>query len=511
MDHSPVVIGIDIGTTSTKAVAYDARGRVYAEEDQGYPLNAPQPGRAEQDPEEIFSAVIDTLAPVVEAVKDAGASVSGVSFSAAMHSLLALDDEGNPLTNSITYADNRATAQAEGIRADHDGLSIHRRTGTPVHPMSPLVKLRWFQQEDPETYDKAARWVSIKEYVFFKLFDEYVVDYSVASATGLFNLKNLDWDEGALELLELPKDKLSRPVPTTHVMEGMDRQYAQRTGLDPETPFVVGANDGVLANLGVGAVDPGVVACSIGTSGAVRSVVEKPEVDEEGRTFCYALDDGMWVIGGPINNGGIAFRWLRDEVFPGFKDEAEESGKDPYELMTELAEEVEAGSGGLVFLPYLTGERAPHWNAEVRAVFFGLTLQHGRGHMVRAVLEGVMYQMYAVARSLEEVAGEPKEVRATGGFSKSPLWRQIMADVFGTEIVFPDTQQSSGFGAALLGMKALGHIDSLDAAKDMISVEGSHSPQKESARVYKELVEVFDRLYEKLEPEFAAVSKVQNS
>ena len=240
-------------------------------------------------------------------------------------------------------------------------------------------------------------------------------------------------------------------------------------------------------------------------------MVEQPEVDKEGRTFCYALDDGMWVIGGPINNGGIAFRWLRDEVFPGFKDEAGKSGKDPYELMTELAEDVEAGSGGLVFLPYLTGERAPHWNAEVRAVFFGLTLQHGRGHMVRAVLEGVMYQMYAVARSLEEVAGKPKEVRATGGFSKSPLWCQIMADVFGTEIIFPDTHQSSCFGAALLGMKALGHIDSLDAAKDMISVKERHSPQKESARVYKELAGVFDRLYERLEPEFAAVSRIQNS
>ena len=188
MENSPVVIGVDIGTTSTKAVAYDARGRVLAEEDQEYPLNAPQPDRAEQDPEEIFSAVLDTLAPVVEAVKEAGATVSGVSFSAAMHSLLALDGEGSPITNSITYADNRAAEQAEEIREDHDGLAIHRRTGTPVHPMSPLVKLRWFQQEDPETYGKAARWVSIKEYVFFKLFGEYVVDYSVASATGLFNL-----------------------------------------------------------------------------------------------------------------------------------------------------------------------------------------------------------------------------------------------------------------------------------------------------------------------------------
>ena len=511
MGEAAVVVGVDIGTTSTKAVAFDPGGQVLAEEEKEYPLRSPVAGYAEQDPDEIFDAVLDCLSGVAGALEKAGERASGVAFSAAMHSLLALDAAGRPLIPSVTFADNRASEQAERIRDELDGLSVHQRTGTPIHPMSPLAKLLWFREKEPDTFEEAARWVSVKEYVFYKLFDEFVVDYSIASATGLFNLENLDWDDGALQIAGLSKDKLSSPVPTTYAVRGLRSEYAERLGLDEELPFIVGANDGVLANLGVGAIDPGVVACSIGTSGAVRTVVREPGVDEEGRTFCYALVEGMWVIGGPINNGGMALQWALDEIFYDLKQSAEEKGRDPYELMEELAETVGAGSGGLIFLPYLTGERAPHWNADVKGVFFGLTLQHRREHLIRAVLEGVTYQMTSVARSLEAVAGEPTEVRATGGFSRSELWRQIMADVFGKEILFPESYQSSCFGAALLGMKSLDIIDSLDVVKSVIGVETHHRPDQGDARTYSKLMKIFTRLYDRLEPEFSEIAGIQRS
>jgi gluconokinase len=511
MDEPAVFVGVDIGTTSTKAVAFDMGGSVLTEGEKEYPLYSPLPGRAEQDPDEIFEAVLASLSDVLDGLEGPGQRASGVAFSAAMHTILALDEDGNPLTPSITFADNRATEQADKIRNEMDGLSVHQRTGTPIHPMSPLAKLLWFREEEPETFDQANRWVSIKEYVFARLFDEFVVDYSIASATGLFNLENLDWDERALKIAGISRDKLSSPVPTLHVVEGLRPEYAERLTMDEGTPFIVGANDGVLANLGVGAIDPGVVACSIGTSGAVRTVVPEPRVDEEGRTFCYALTDEMWVIGGPINNGGIALQWALDDVFPDLKETAKQQERDPHALMEELAEKVEAGSGGLIFLPYLTGERAPHWNADVKGVFFGLTLQHGRDHLIRAVLEGVIYQMNSVARSLEEVAGEPTEVRAAGGFSQSELWRQIMADVFDKEILFPDSYQSSCLGAALLGMKALNSIDSLDVVKSMINVETRQKPDQDNARTYEKLMEVFTRLYERLEPEFTEIADIQRN
>lgn len=507
-----VFVGVDIGTTSTKTIAYDLDGNILADEAREYPLRSPGPGRAEQDPDEILEAVLDSLAGVVAAVQErAGGEISCVSFSAAMHSLLALDEDGNPLTAAMTYADNRAVEQAARVRDNPDGPDVHRRTGTPVHPMSPLSKLLWFKEEDAGTFEAAVRWVSVKEYVFFRLFGEYVVDYSIASATGLFNLVELDWDEGVLEMLGLPCEKLSKPVPTTHVMEGVNEEYEGRLGLDTSTPFVVGANDGVLANIGVGAVNPGVVACSIGTSGAMRVVVDEPRVDEGLRLFCYALTEDLWVVGGPINNGGVALQWALDELFPGIKEEAEEKGRDPYEWAGELAGEVSAGSDGLVFLPYLTGERAPYWNPDSRAVFFGLTLQHGREHLIRAVLEGVIYQLRAVARSLEAVVGEPREIRATGGFARSGLWRQIMADVFGREISFPESYESSCWGAALLGMKALGAIDSLDVADEMTEVSHRQTPRQENLHTYEELTGIFSRLYERLEPEFTEISNFQRA
>jgi gluconokinase len=505
-----VYVGVDIGTTSTKTVAYDEGGRLLAEESEGYGLYSPRPGWAEQDPEEIFDAVLDTLSRVVKEAKNHG-EISGVSFSAAMHTLMGLDADGKPLTASITYADNRAAEQAARILAEMEGPAIHRRTGTPVHPMSPLTKLLWFRERDADTFDRAAKWVSFKDYLFQRLFGVYVVDYSIASATGLFNLENLNWDDGVLEMLGLSEEKLPLPVPTTHVVEGLKPEYAERLGLDRGTPFVVGANDGVLANLGVGATEPGVVACSIGTSGAVREVVARPRVDDGRRLFCYALTEGRWVIGGPINNGGIALQWTRDLLFHDPGTGAQERGRDPYELMGEMAAGVPAGSDGLIFLPYLTGERAPHWNTDLSAVFFGLTLRHGPEHLVRAVMEGVIYQMRSVALALEDVAGEPREVRATGGFARSALWRQIMADVFRREVAFPDSHESSCWGAALLGMKALGAIDSLDVSKRMTKIPTRHRPDENSARTYAELLEIFVRLYERLEPEFAAISRFRRS
>jgi len=502
-------IGVDIGTTGAKAVAYDRDGKMLGWEDGEYPLRSPRRGRAEQDPEEILAAVLDSLSGVVNALKERGYRVRCVSFSAAMHSLMALDNEGRPLTPAITYADNRASKQARRIRDEMDGLAIHRRTGTPVHPMSPLAKLLWFREEDPGTFEAAARWVSVKEYVFSRLFGELVVDYSIASATGFFNLERREWDEGALRVAGVPPEKLSRPVPTTYVIEGLLPEYVGRLGLDRETPFVVGANDGALANLGVGAVDPGVVAVSVGTSGAVRSVVHRPGVEERGRLFCYVLDEGAWVTGGPINSGGLALRWLRDNVFPELRESAEKEERNPYDLMGALAGEVPAGSEGLIFLPYLTGERAPQWNPNARATFFGLTLGHGREHMIRAVMEGVAFQIYAVARVLEEVAGWPKEVRATGGFARSALWRQIMADVFGREILFPEGVEGSSLGAAMLGMKAVGEIETLDDAKGMVGVSHRHRPDEADSDAYEGLMEVFVRLYDRLEPEFEALNDLE--
>src|SRR5262245_6829872 len=421
------VIGVDIGTTSTKAVLYEYTGAVLGQHSVEYPLLTPSPGVAEQDPEQILHAVIAAIGAV--AARAERAQIGCVSFSAAMHSVIAVDSAGNPLSRCITWADTRSAPWAERIKRA-GGDAIYRRTGTPIHPMSPLVKLAWLRETQRPLFERAVRFVSVKEYVFNRFFKRFIVDHSIASATGLFNIASLDWDGEALAVAGITRERLSTLVPPSYTMEGLDPDIALRTNLAPDTTFVVGANDGALANLGVNAIRPGTVAVTIGTSGAIRTVVDKPVLDPQGRIFCYVVSPGLWVIGGPVNNGGMIFRWLRDEFAASEVETAKRLGLDAYDVLTKIAERVGAGSGGLLFHPYLAGERAPLWNADARGSFFGLALHHRKEHMIRAVLEGVIFNLLSVLRIIEESGVRTQQVLASGGFTRSRLWRQIMADIF---------------------------------------------------------------------------------
>ncbi|THF79568.1 gluconokinase [Cohnella fermenti] len=503
-------IGIDMGTTSTKAVVFDEEGRVVSTANAGYPLYTPTPSIAEQDPEEIFAAVV---AAVGTAVKEAGLAPGDVQFvscSSAMHSVIPVDGADRPLMRGITWADNRSAEWAKRLRTEMDGISVYRRTGTPIHPMSPITKLMWLRQEHPELFARAAKFVSIKEYVLHRLFGRYVVDWSIASATGLLNLSRLEWDEEALAIAGITPDRLSELVPTTFVLEGMtNTNAAAGMGLSASTPFVVGASDGVLSNLGLNAIDPGVVAVTIGTSGAIRTMIDRPATDPKGRYFCYALTDKKWAIGGPVNNGGVIFRWVRDEFAASETETANRLGISPYDVLTRIAERVRPGSDGLLFLPYLTGERAPLWNPDARGSFFGLTLHHRKEHMIRSVLEGVVYNLYTVMLAMQETIGEPKRILATGGFARSPLWRQMMADIFDQEVVVPESYESSCLGAVILGLAAFGDANAFSRVGAMVGATHAHSPNPEASATYRELLPLFVRLSRKLEEEYADIAKFQ--
>ncbi|WP_028546626.1 gluconokinase [Paenibacillus taiwanensis] len=503
------MIGIDIGTTSTKAVLFEENGRVVAKSSKGYPLYTPNATIAEQDPELIFQAVIYTVKQVMVESAVRPERILFVSFSSAMHSVIAMDDSGNALTPCMTWADNRSSHYAAKLKQELDGHALYLRTGTPIHPMSPLTKLMYLSAEEPELVQQAAKFISIKEYVFAKLFQQYVVDYSIASATGMMNLNRLDWDEEALQIAGIRRSQLSELVPTTHSVQGLDATYAAAMGLAASTPFIVGASDGVLSNLGVNAIEPGVVAATIGTSGAVRTVIDRPVTDPKGRIFCYALTDKHWVIGGPVNNGGMLFRWARDEFAAAEVETAKRLGIDAYDLLTSIAQQVRPGADGLLFHPYMTGERAPLWNADARGSFFGLTMHHRKEHMIRAVLEGVIFNLYTVLLAMEERIGRPRKIHATGGFARSALWRQMMADIFDQEVIVPESYESSCLGAVVLGLYATGRADSLNIVSDMVGATHQHKPIKEHAELYHQLLPIFISIPRKLEDEYAAISKFQ--
>lgn len=503
------MLGVDIGTTSTKSVLYDLKGKVIAHANSGYKLYQEVPDMAEEDPEEIFDAVIEVMSQTLRQIDVKADELKGVSFSCAMHSLILMDKNDQPLTRAITWADNRAAKYSEELNENGCGAQIYAKTGTPIHPMAPLSKILWLRNEKPELFKKTKKFIDLKSYIFFKLFGVYKMDYSLASATGLFNIFTLDWEKQALDLLQIQSEQLPDLVETTDMITGLKPQFADLLEIDTQTPFVYGASDGVLSNLGVNAIEPGVVAVTIGTSGAVRVVVDKPIVDPDGKLFCYALTKDKWVLGGPVNNGGIVFRWVKDQLFAPERITAQQMQISTYDLLTQIAEKIPAGSDGLLFHPYLGGERAPIWNAYARGSFFGLTRKHTRAHMVRAALEGIVYNLYVVMLTIEKLTGKPVSIQATGGFARSSLWRQMLADIFEQPVTIPESFESSCLGAAVLGMYALGYIDDLAAVKNMVGVTHVHQPNQKNFEVYRELLPIWIRLSDILSPEYKEIAEFQ--
>jgi gluconokinase len=472
-------VGIDVGTTTTKAVAFDKNGNVLNQYSSGYGMTHPHPNWSEQNPEEIYEAFQKSLGVIVSLSL---ADKSIVSFSSAMHGLIAVDAAGKPLTQLILWADNRATEIASRLKPTDLGQELYHRTGIPIHPFSVFSKILWLRENEPDIFSRTHKFIGIKEYLWFRLFGEYTIDYSLASGSGLFNFTDSKWDTLALETLGISEEQLPRLVSTTHI---------QKNDTNPSLPlvnYVIGAGDGPLANLGSGAMKPGQMAFTMGTSGAVRMCVTQPRTDPKMRTFNFFLFENQYIIGGATNNGGIVLQWLEEQIL---------GSKNSIAKLIEEARKLEIGSENLLFLPYILGERAPVWNAEARGVFFGLSITHSQAHIVRAVMEGLILNMYSIGKILMEQ--QPvHEICASGGFAKSDFWLQLVADIFQKKVVICETVEGSAWGAALLAMRAL----NMKEAANCVAEGKVFLPNTAVAERYQHLHQKFERLYEKLKDEF---------
>ncbi|GEO09531.1 gluconokinase [Segetibacter aerophilus] len=473
-------LGIDIGTTSSKAVAFSETGQVVGDCSFPYQMHHPQTGWSEQDPEIIFTAVVNAINKVVLTL--APHLPIFISFSAAMHSLIAVDEKGKPLTQCIIWADNRSDLIAQKLRATEEGEQFYHSTGVPIHSMSPLCKLLWLRENAPEIFKTAFKFIGIKEFIFYKFFSQFVVDTSIASATGLLNSKSLQWDEEILNYVSITADRLSTVVSTKAIFR--DHTFNGLTNIK-EVPFVVGASDGALSNLGTGATGKA-MAITIGTSGAARMIISQPKTDAGMRTFCYHLKDDLYVAGGANNNGAVVLQWLKESLL---------EAKEDYDELFEKAKVIKPGSDDLLFLPYILGERAPIWNANAKGVFFGLNVQHTKAHMVRASLEGVIFSMYSIISILAQ-QHEVSELHGSGGFAKSPLWVQMLADISGLKVLVSDTVESSALGAVMLGAEALGIETILK-----FNIISTYEPDGKNHQVYQKQFEKFERLYQLLKGE----------
>ncbi len=493
-----VIIGLDVGTTGVKAVAFGLGSPWRAMAIRTYPLLRPAPGHEVQDPAVIVAAATAALSECVASVGTA--EVIGVSLSAAMHSLMALDADRRPISSLVTWADGRASQEAADLARQPVALDLQQTTGTPVHPMTPLAKLVWFSHNDPATWETARWWVGLKDYLLSWLTGTVATELSSASGTGLLDVSTRTWSPLALAASGVDPGRLPEILATTDVRL-LDRRVAATVGLPAGTPVAVGAADGPLANLGTGAVTPGVAGLSLGTSGAIRVAVAGPHPDRHGRLFCYALTDAIWVVGGAVSNGAEVLRWA-ERALGGGSPVGVDGTSPPGETALVPTEHIAASSDGLVMLPFLFPERAPLWDQDLAGAYLGLRHHHSGAHLRRAAMEGVCVQMRYLLDRVD--AHYPIDsIRATGGAFGSALWRDLMAAALDRPMIVVGDEDGTALGTAALGLLALGTAPSLDEALAALGGVTAGAPATAPA----EQVAVFAGIRQRLTPLLGALGR----
>ncbi|MGK2864411.1 MAG: gluconokinase [Chitinophagaceae bacterium] len=500
------IITIELGTNAARVFAFDLRGNVIGSMKGHYPTIHTGPDYSEQDPEQIFITMLHVLKNLLkEYIHPKKYKVECICFSAYMHSVLAIDKNGIPLGNAITWADNRAKKEAKELKNSPAGKSIYTATGTPIHPMSPLLKIAWLKNNDQERFSLTTKFLSVKSYIIQQLTGEYLIDYSLASATGLLNIHTIQWEADALDYAGINASMLPGLVPVSASAGKLKKAYQNSLGLSEDTKLIVGSSDGCMATLGAGIWGEGKATITVEDSGAVRVVGKKVLQDEQQRFFNYLLTEDCYVSGGPTNNGGIIFEWFTKQ-FGNFKNpfDMEQSMED---LITQ-ASKVPVGSDGLLFLPYLLGERAPIWNANARGVYFGLNIKHKRQHFIRATIEGILYEIYSIGKIMEEHR-TINSISINGSFASIPFCSQIISDLFNKPVSLKQNLHSVGLGSFLISAIELGIYKSLDEAAQTVELPDKFSPQQENHAVYSSYFSIFERLSTKLYDEFEAIATIQ--
>jgi len=435
--------------------------------------------------------------------------VAGIGLTGQMHGLVLLDAHGEVLRPCIMWNDQRTAPQCAAITQKVGVESVLRLTGNPVLPGFTAPKIAWVREHEPEVYARAAKVLLPKDYARYRLTGSFFSEVSDASGTSLFDVGRRGWSEEMLRALDLPRDWLPDVTESPVVSAYVSADAARQTGLLEGTPVVGGGGDQAAQAVGTGIIAEGLVSATLGTSGVVFAASDTYRVEPEGvlHAFCHAVP-GMWHLMGVMLSAAGSFRWYRDALGDLERLKADETDRDAYDLLTEAAAEVPPGCEGLLFLPYLTGERTPYPDPNARGVFFGLTLRHGKAHLTRAVLEGVTYGLRDSLELIRALGLSIQQVRASGGGARSPLWRQMLADVFDTEIVTVKVTEGAAYGAALLaGVGAGVYTDVGQACETAVQVTGSTEPGSDVS-VYADYYPRYRALYPALAPEFRAMAHV---
>ena len=505
-----LLLGIDIGTSGSKALVLRAAGGVVASATGEYPLDTPRPLWAEQDPADWWTATVRAIRRVLGTSGVRPDQIAGVGLTGQMHGLVLLDAAGRVLRPAILWNDQRTGPQCAAITARLGLPKLLDWIANPLLPGFTAPKIVWVREHEPDVYAQVAHILLPKDYIRYRLTGEFATEVSDASGMALLDVRRRQWSDEMLAALDIPPAWLpacyESPVPSTRI----SAEAAEATGLLPGTPVVGGGGDQAAQAVGSGIVEEGVVSVTLGTSGVVFAATERFVLEPQGRlhAFCHAVP-GQWHLMGVMLSAAGSLRWFRDALGGAEMAQAAVNGADVYDLLAAAAAQAPPGCEGLIFLPYLTGERTPYPDPDARGVYFGLTLRHGKPHLIRAVLEGVAYGLRDSLELLRAQGVAVTQVRASGGGARSPLWRQILADVFEAEIVGTNVNEGAAYGAALLAGVGTGLYPTVPAAAAAtVRLTDRIEPGPSAARVYADYYPIYRALYPALAPQFQAVSAV---
>ncbi len=496
-------LGIDVSTTATKALLIDGEGLVVATASSEYGFETPKPLWSEQHPDLWWEGAVQSIRAALTQAGIDGNDVEAVGLTGQMHGLVLLDASGQVLRPAILWNDQRTAAECDEIREKVGRDTLIATTGNDALTGFTAPKLLWVRHHEPEIYHQIDAVLLPKDYVRFRLTGERATDRAGAAGTLLLDIRSRDWSDLVLDRLDIPRSWLPKTHEGPEVTGAITREAAKATGLRPETPVVAGGGDQSAQAVGVGAVREGVVALTLGTSGVVFASVDEPFIEPEGRlhSFCHAVP-GRWHLMGVMLSAAGSLRWYRDQIAPGTE----------FAGLIDPAASISPGAEGLLFLPYLTGERTPHADPTARGAFVGLTVRHGRNHMTRAVLEGVAFGLRD-SFELMKAAGlrSIDQVRVSGGGARSDVWRQILADVLGVELVTVNTTEGAAYGAALLAAVGAGRWPDVDAAcESAIHITGSTPVSPSAAERYEASYHVYRGLYPSLLETFSALAAIES-
>ena len=487
------LLGIDVGTGGTRAVLVDDDGHVLASATEDHkPFASPHSGWAEQDPDDWWRACQIAVRAVLGGNLAGREEIAAIGLSGQMHGAVVLDDHGDVLRPALIWSDQRTVDQCRAIVDRVGQARLIELTANPALTAFTLPKLLWIRDHEPETWNRVRTVLLPKDYVRLRLTGERATDVADASGTLLFDVANRRWSTAMLDAAEIDERVLARAYESTEVTGAVSKAGAEATGLAEGTPVVAGAGDQAAGAVGMGVVRPGVVSATIGTSGVVFAATDRPTRDSHGRlhTFCHAVPE-RWHVMGVTQAAGLSLSWFEDRFGAGVDD-----GRDPYERLFDEAATAPPGADGVLWTPYLFGERTPHLDPNARAALVGLTATHGRPHVIRAILEGVAFSLRDTLTIFDEMDVPVRAIRLGGGGARSPLWRQVQADVYGREVELLEAEEGAAYGAAILAGVGAGVWPSVDAACDAaVRVAARVAPEPEAVAMLDRRYEVFRRLY----------------